>query len=116
MYSYENAINLALNKFVILKQIYNENVEDYEDLPYVFYESEFVKYIMCKSINSDEKELVEIFDFIEDMLSNGDTEIVNLIEVAVVESLSYENNFHDFNKIASKFYGELTKKSFSMLD
>lgn len=112
MYSYSESINLLINEFPKLKSIYEENIDEYEDLPYVFYESVFVKYIMDKVHTYDEIELNTIFNFVENLLINGDEKTKNLIDVAVIESLYYENDFTEFNKVLSKFYGKLTRKSF----
>jgi len=115
MYSYNNSISLLVDKFSDMKEIYEENLYDYEDLPYIFYESEFVKYIMDKYKINDEIILCEIFEFIEDMLLNGDEEIVNLIGVTILESLCYEKDFSKFDKFSARFHGDLTKNTFSML-
>ena len=112
MYNYNESINLLINRFPKLKSIYEENIDDYKDLPYVFYESVFVKYVMDKVHYYDEVELSTIFSFVEDLLLNGDEKTKNLIDVAVIESLYYEKDFAEFNKSLLKFYGKLTKKSF----
>ena len=112
MYNYSESINLLLNAFPKLKSIYEENIDDYEGLPYVFYESVFVKYIMDKIHSHSEAELSSIFDFVENLLLNGDEEIRNLVGVAVIESLYYEKEFMKLNESLLKFYGELTAKSF----
>ena len=112
MFNYEESINILVNKFPKLKLIYEDNIDDYEDLPYVFYESVFVKYIINTIHLHNEVELSIIFNFVEDLLLNGDEKARNLVEVAVIESLYYEKDFIEFNKFLSKFYGELTRKSF----
>ena len=112
MYNYSESIKILTTKFPILKAAYEDDIEYYEDLPYVFYEDVFIKHIMDKTQSNDEAELRNIFNFVEDMLFNGDDEIKNLIGVAVVESLYYENDFAWNDKSLSKMYGALTKKSF----
>lgn len=112
MYNYSESIKILTTKFPILKAAYEDDIEYYEDLPYVFYEDVFIKHIMDKTQSNDEVELRNIFNFVEDMLFNGDDEIKNLIGVAVVESLYYENDFAWNDKSLSKMYGALTKKSF----
>jgi hypothetical protein len=92
--------------------VYEKNIEDYDGLPYVFYESVFVKYVVKKIQISDETELGIIFAFIEDLLWHGDEAIKNLVGVAVIESLYYEEQFMEFNEFVSKFYGEMTAKCF----
>jgi len=115
MYRYSEAINLLINKFPILKAIYEDNIYDYQDLPYVFYESIFVKYIIERIQSHNEAELRDIFIFIEELLLKGDAEFRNLLDVAVIESLYFENNFSEYNVFLLKFYGDLTKKSLDML-
>ena len=112
MYDYYESISLLTNRFPKLKLIYEENIEDYKDLPYVFYESVFVKYIVSILYANDEVELNTIFNFIEELFLNGDEKTKNLVDVAVIESLYYEKDFTEFSKSISKFYGELTEKSF----
>ena len=111
MYNYDEAINLLIVKFPSLRIIYEDDVDYYEGLPYLFYESIFVKYIMDRIKSYNEIELSFIFDFIEDILSNGDERIKNLVEVSIIESFYYEESFKEFNDFLSKFYGILTAKS-----
>ncbi|UWV46589.1 hypothetical protein N1236_13625 [Acetivibrio thermocellus] len=111
MYRYEEAINILINKFPELKKVYIENIDDYEGLPYVFYESVFVKFILDKVNSDDDDKLRTIFDFIEDMLVNGDDETKNLIGVAVVESLYYEKS-SEIKERLQKYFGELTRKNY----
>ncbi|MEL7648773.1 MAG: hypothetical protein AAGU76_11810 [Sedimentibacter sp.] len=111
MYRYDDAITILVNHFSEMKDIYELNMDDYEDLPYVFYESEFVKFIV-NSANADNKKMLrEVFDFVEDMLKNGDEKVVNLLEVAVVESIYFDNNILDKKAIES-YFGALTLKSY----
>ena len=112
MYKYDMAIEMAINEFPKVKKIYEEDKEYYIDLPYVFYESVFTKYIVSVVKLKDNNMLLKIFNFIEDMLLNGDEEVNNLIDVAIIESLYYDENFNDMYKIIMDFCGELTKKSF----
>ena len=67
MYRYNETIKILINKFQELEKIYVENIDDYEGLPYVFYESVFVKYILDKVNSNDDDVLKEIFSFVEDM-------------------------------------------------
>lgn len=113
MYKYKEAINILISNFSELQKIYEDNLEDYEDLPYVFYESVFVKFILDKVNYRDENKLKAIFFFVEDMLANGDEEIKNLIGVAIIESLYYEEDSKT-KEILSRYFGGLTKKSFEV--
>jgi len=112
MYNYSESISLLINKFPVLKSIYEDDIDYYENLPYVFYESIFVKYIMDNIQSSNEIELINIFGFVEDLLLNGDEKIENLIDVTVIESLYFEESYDEFNTYLLKFCGDLTKKSF----
>ena len=111
MYKYKESISILINKFPELRKVYEENIDDYEELPYVFYESVFVKYILDKVDCYDETKLKIIFIFVEDMLANGDEDTKNLIGVAIIESLYYEEDLKTKEKLL-RFFGELTKKSF----
>jgi len=112
MYNYKEANEILTNKFPEMKKIYESDIEEYKNLFYYFYETEFVKYIIDKIIKNDEQELMKIFDFIEDMFANGDDEIVNLVGVAIVESLFFEKNFNELYITIKKYCGERTLKSF----
>lgn len=50
MYYYSQAIKLLIDNFYELKEIYDEDEDYYIDLPYIFYESEFVPFIEKKII------------------------------------------------------------------
>jgi hypothetical protein len=111
MYRYDDAIAILVKRFTEMKCVFEINKDDYEDLPYVFYESEFVKFIV-NSANANNKEMLsEVFEFVEDMLKNGDEKVVNLLEVAVVESIFFDNNIIDKKAIES-YFGSLTMKSY----
>lgn len=111
MYRYDDAITIIVNRFTEMKSIYELDIDYYEDLPYVFYESEFVKFIV-NSANVNNKEVLnEVFDFVEDMLKNGDEKVVNLLEVAVIESIYFDNNIFD-KKVIESYFGVLTLKSY----
>lgn len=112
MYRYDEAITILINHFPEMKNIYELNKDYYEDIPYVFYESEFVKYIVNFANSNDRDKLTEAFKFVEDMLKNGDEKVVNLIKVAVIESLFFENCKDDI-KIIESYFGSLTMKSYS---
>lgn len=113
MYKYTEAIHLLIGEIPELRYIYEKNIYDYEDLPYVFFESEFVKYIMNKIEQGDLNKIKKIFKLIEKFLKKGDNEMQNLIEVAVIESLFYEKEYGKFVDEISPFFGKLTKKSFN---
>ncbi|HOJ99517.1 MAG TPA: hypothetical protein PLW34_08155 [Termitinemataceae bacterium] len=111
MYEYKEAISVLIDNFPELRKVYEENIDDYKELPYVFYESVFFKFIMNTVYSYDEEKLKAIFSFIEDMLKNGDKEIKNLIEVAIIESLYYEEN-SKAKELLAKYFGPLTKESY----
>lgn len=111
MYKYKEAINILINRFSELREVYEKNVSDYEGLPYVFYESVFLKYILDIATNRDDDKLRKIFLLIEDILSSGDEEIKNLIGVSIVESLYYEKETKS-KKVLENYFGEITKKSY----
>lgn len=112
MYSYEESITMLITRFPSLKLVYEDDVDYYEGLPYIFYEDVFSKYILDKVEPYNESKLLEIFDFVEDMLENGDDKTKNLVGVAVVENLYYDERFAWDDKSVLRFYGKLTKQSF----
>ncbi len=111
MYVYDEVITTLINQFTEMKAIFEQDEEYYEDLPYVFYESEFVKFIASCANNNKHEVLAKLFDFIEDLLKNGDEKVVNLVEVAVVESIYFDTSITDKVMVES-YFGSLTKKSY----
>ena len=109
---YNNAIEIITEAFKEMKNIYSNNIEDYVNLPYAFYESEFVPFIMLKLKQNDLVILNEIFNFIEKLFLSGDDMIVNLVEVAVVESLFFEKNYTKYESAILNLCGKQTRHSF----
>ena len=112
MYDYGKAITILITRFPSLGIIYNIEEDFYEGLPYVFYEQVFTTNIINKAKEYNESKLSDIFDFVEDMLENGDDDTKNLIEVAVIESLFLDPQYTWDDESLTKFYGKLTKASF----
>jgi len=111
MYKYEEAITILVNHFSEIKIIFELDKDYYEDLPYVFYESVFVKYIVNSANSNEQDKLTEAFKFVEDMLIHGDEGVVNLINVAVIESLFFENCRADI-KIIESYFGSVSMKCY----
>ncbi len=111
MYKYKKAINLIINNFEEIKKIYENDKDYYIDLPYLFYESVFLPYIINCFNNSNFNMLVKIFDLIEDIMKNGDEELVNLIEVSIVESIYFDDKIENKEKLI-KFFKRLTRESY----
>jgi len=95
-----------------MKIVY-ESDEEYTDLPYALYESGFVPLVMTQLRLNNLHELNKIFDFIETLLLHGDEMVVNLVAVAVVESLVFEDEYDKFKDIILNMCGERTRKSFN---
>ena len=112
MYIYREAIKLLIDQFPEMKNIFEAEKEEYFDVPYVFYESVFTRYIMTKLRGEEWQEVQKIFDFVEDMFLNGDSEIKNLVGVAIVESIFFEKDFKELYPVILKYCGEKTKESF----
>jgi hypothetical protein len=113
MYEYKNAINILTNRFSEMEKEFLSDKDFYEDIPYVFYESVFVKYVVVQIEIKNVELMKKIFVFIEDILENGDDELKELIDVAVVESLFSEENAKQLIEDAQTFFGKLTKLSFA---
>ena len=109
---FKEIIEILKQEFSEVEKIYDNNIEDFEDLPYVLYESVFVKYILEEIRRNDKKKLKKIFDFIERLLREGDDDVKILIDVAIVESLYFEKHHHTIEYIIDAYGGDLTKKSF----
>jgi hypothetical protein len=95
-----------------MENIYNNHIEEYRDLPYAFYESEFVPFIMTQLQLNNLPMLSKIFGFIERLFSDGDEMTANLAEVAIVESLFFENDYSKYENMILSLCGEKTRKSF----
>jgi hypothetical protein len=113
MYEYKNAINILTNRFSEMDKEFLSDKDFYEDIPYVFYESVFVKYVVMQIEIKNVELMKKIFVFIEDILENGDDELKELIDVAVVESLFSEENAKQLIEDAQTLFGKLTKLSFA---
>ena len=112
MYEYKNAIDILTKRFSEMEKKFLNNKDFYEGLPYIFYESVFEKYVVMQIETKNVKLMKKIFIFIEDLLENGDDELKELIDVAVVESLFFEGNSKQLIGDALTFFGNLTKLSF----
>ena len=111
MYKIDNAIFILIESFPMLGKIFENKKYLYEESPFMFYGLEFVDYIMDVSKQRNTKELESIFDFVEDMLVNGDETVYNLIEVEIVERLFLKQDELDIEELKS-FFGKLTMKSY----
>ena len=112
MYIFQDAIKILTEQFPEMKKIFEADEEEYFDVQYGFYETEFAKYITSKLRGEDWQEVQKIFDFVEDMFLNGDNEIKNLVGVAIVESIFFEKDFKELYPVILKYCGEKTKESF----
>ncbi len=110
-YTYQDCIKILTDRFSKMKEIYDLEKEYYEDLPYLFYESEFEQFILKNLQVKNDEVLREIFTFVEDVLKNGDNEIINLIGVTVIESLFFDSFREDIEHM-KEYFGELTLKSY----
>lgn len=116
MYDYKNAIEILIGNIPEMKEKYENDRDYYKGLPYVFYETEFEKFIVNQIKNENSEMLKKIFNFIENMLEKGDKEIKNLVEVSIIESLIYEQSFKLFFQYVEKYFGILTKQSFNRIN
>jgi hypothetical protein len=112
MYKYDEVINVVTNKFPQMKEVFEKDEEYYEDLPYVFYESEFVQFIVENANSGNNETLQIIFEIVENLIEFGDEKVVNLIEVAVVESLFLDKRIKNKSNLL-EFFGRLTMNSYS---
>ncbi|MBI9051625.1 MAG: hypothetical protein JEZ00_19535 [Anaerolineaceae bacterium] len=111
MYSFDDAIFLLIDKFPMLGSVYKEYEYLYKDSQFVFYGVEFIRYIIDVANQRNTKELQTIFDFVEDMLVNGDETTQNLIEVEIVERLFLKQDEPDIEEL-KLYFGKLTMKSY----
>ena len=109
-----------MKAFPEMKEIYQNNTEEdgvpyYDDWAYHFYETEFEQFVLKQIKSKNEPQLRKIFNFVEDMLANGDEGIVNLVGVAVVESLYFDDGSGKHGNLLDtifKYCGEKTRESF----
>jgi|GEM_PF-1755884 len=116
MLKFEDANDLLVKAFPEMAEIYEREHNYYNGLEYCFYESEFEPFIVEQLKNNNELQIRRICSFVEDMLANGDDELINLLGVAVIESLYFdscaENQWHILDTIFSHC-GEKTRQSFN---
>jgi len=72
----------------------------------------FCRYIIERIHAMKMEEIKDIFEFVEDSLLNGDENVVNLIGIAIIERLTFEEDFDNFKSILIPYMGKLTKESF----
>ena len=115
-FEYSNANNLLISEFAEMKVAYESDLESYgdghEDSCYGLYEREFALYTLKQLQHNNEPRLEKIFKFIEKLMSSGDSELVNMVAVAVIERLYFENVCDDYKDILLKFCGKETLQSF----
>ncbi|PKM94790.1 MAG: hypothetical protein CVU84_07640 [Firmicutes bacterium HGW-Firmicutes-1] len=111
MYKYDEVISVLTSNFSEMKEIFEKDEDYYEDLPYLFYESEFVPFIVECANNGSEGILKKAFEIVEELMKNGDEKVVNLVEVAVVESIFLDTTISN-KKIIEEYFGTLTKNSY----
>ena len=108
-------LTILITRFPSLGIIYNIEENFYEGLPYVFYEQVFTTYIINKAKEYNESKLSDIFDFVEDMLENGDDDTKNLIEVAVIESLYLDPQYTWDDESLTKILWKVNESELSKL-
>jgi aromatic ring-opening dioxygenase LigB subunit len=114
MYKYDDATKILINKISELMVIFSEDEEYYSISPYLLYGSEFSDYILKIIKDNDIEKIKEVFDFIEDLLADGDEQLQTLISTTVIESLFFEKNFMDDYDCLKKYFGVQTLNSFSV--
>jgi len=117
MYKFSDSIDLLIDKFPIFKKTYEEDIDYYKDIPYVFYNDTLGQYVLDRVSARDEDELIVIFDYIEDMFLHGDEYVINMVGVVIVEDRFFydmycKEELTEYTKYLSQFFGELTMKSF----
>jgi len=64
MYVYDEVIEILVRQFSEMKDIFEQDEDYYEDLPYVFYESEFVKFIVSCANDNKQESLIRVFNLV----------------------------------------------------
>ena len=110
--NYSQANVLLAGEFELMNEILIKNAADYQNLPYCFYEDEFAPYILRNITENNDREIKKIFDFIERLMNSKDDELVNMVGVAVVESLYFDQICENYKSILLKYCGKETLQSF----
>ncbi|PKL38575.1 MAG: hypothetical protein CVV44_11890 [Spirochaetae bacterium HGW-Spirochaetae-1] len=91
LYPSQEFVNNFVDKFLYLKPILKEHIEDYDEiLPHVFL-GEIAKWCVANYKNSSQENVQQIFEYIEQTFKNGGEEIQELISVSFLENLSNQN-------------------------
>lgn len=113
---YEQANKVLTEEFLEMKVAFENDPEEYDDGDihscYTLYEREFTPYVLRQLRKNNKPELKKIFDFLEKLFTEGDEMIVNLVGVAVVESLYFDGVCDSFKDTLQKFCGNKTLQSF----
>ena len=113
LYTLNDANRLLTDEFPEMKRLYDEESDYYSDLEYLFYEDVFVPYVVKSLGENNDNELKKIFGFVENLLKNGDGELINMVGVAVVESLCNDDDFGSHKDTIFNIAGTLTIDSFT---
>ena len=113
---YGQANALLIDEFEEMKNAYSNDLEEYDDGDvnscYTLYEREFTPFVLKHIKENNAKKLKQIFDFVEKLMSSDDAELINMVAVAVIESLYFDNAREAHKDILLKYCGEKTLLSF----
>ena len=105
---------LLLNKFPELKEKF-DNYTDWQDGmetgSLLVYEDIFVPYVLECLINDNNDKMIEIADFIEQLITSNDEYAFNIAYIAILESLKSNPN----GKMIQKYLKDNSLKEFNEL-
>ncbi|QIK70240.1 hypothetical protein G7062_08020 [Erysipelothrix sp. HDW6C] len=110
MIKYEDSISMLIESFPEMRSEYQKDQLYYFGLPYIFYESVFRQYIV-RIISEENAEVIgTVFNFIEELLQDGDEKINDLVAIAILEGLFFEEGVAKIDACSKSFFGRLTNE------
>lgn len=108
MLCYSSIVDTLAERF---EGVFSESeIKEDGDLPHVFFEHYFVPYIKKNIFEHNEKEIKNIFDYLEKMVESDDFEVNCLLQVSVLEALISDNTVRNELK---KYMGFETEKIYN---
>lgn len=109
MMNYENIVELLLMEFPRIKKE-DAYDDDLLDLPHCVFGIVFVSYVVKLCKNRNDSILIKVGEFLERMALSEDVNVRNVLEVSVLESLVYDDDYNLIKGDLKHYLKELTLK------
>ena len=104
--TYKNLVKSLLEAVPEIKEEYEKNFKDWENLPHLVFGSFLTPYVEKLLLKNDEEKLKNIFSFMETLANHEDTKVREVVKDSFCENL--EDGDREIKKRARKFMGPKT--------